>query len=209
MLADSLTLINQSTAKDFAVDSGAALPTNMNTTGELFYLAGVGLHVFSGTSWLPIAGATKTGAALPGAGSVGELFYKTGAGAGLFVWNGSAWSPVGAGTTPYDIALQTAGAITATTPILSFVIGRPASFASGWAGSLAKAQAAGNAATVLTIAKNGTSIGTITYGSGSTTGTFAGTAGNFVAGDLLTVTTPSVVASGLLGLSITLVGSTT
>lgn len=38
----------------------------------------------------------ENGAALPGSGNIGELFYRTGAGAGLYVFNGTTWALVSA-----------------------------------------------------------------------------------------------------------------
>lgn len=64
MLTDGLQLLGDSTAVNFAVDSGAVLPSD-TTSGELFYLTGTGLHVHDGAAWVLVgAGATVDSAAI-------------------------------------------------------------------------------------------------------------------------------------------------
>lgn len=74
----------------------------------------------------------------------------------------------------------------------------------------AKAITAATASTVLTFAKNGTQIGTITFGAGSTTGTIAiGSPTTFAPGDYLTISGPSTADSTLATIGVTFTGSQT
>lgn len=51
MLVDGLTLTDTSFADNLKIASGATLPTANLNRGQLFYLNGVGLHVYSGSVW--------------------------------------------------------------------------------------------------------------------------------------------------------------
>lgn len=100
------------------VRSGSQLPAN-GLVGELFFLTTDGLvYVYNGLAWVVVssgggggsgftgsrgftgsAGTTSVsqGSALPGTGTVGELFFLTSDGR-VYVWNSSSWNPVvGAG----------------------------------------------------------------------------------------------------------------
>lgn len=64
MLTDGLQLLGNSTAVNFSIDSGAALPTDASS-GELFLQTDVGLHVYDGTEWVLVgAGATVDSASI-------------------------------------------------------------------------------------------------------------------------------------------------
>lgn len=72
----------------------------------------------------------------------------------------------------------------------------------------ARAVTAAASATVLTFAKNGTQIGTITFGGGSDVGTVAITgATSFAVGDYLTISGPATADSTLATVAVTLTGT--
>lgn len=73
--------------------------------------------------------------------------------------------------------------------------------------SRAHAEDAATSSSVYSIKRNGSEIGTITFGVGETTGTFSMSAGaNFAAGDRLTITAPAVQDATLSDVAITIVG---
>lgn len=93
--------------------------------------------------------------------------------------------------------------------IAMFVVDVPFSLP---ATNLGRARSVANAtsATVLTFAKNGTQVGTITFGGGGNTGTVAITsATSFAAGDYLTISGPATADATLSTVAITLVGTQT
>lgn len=71
MLSDGLQLLGASTATNFTIESGAALPTTGNTRGELFYQTNVGLHVHDGSDWVLVGSG--------GGGAVDSVNGQTGA----------------------------------------------------------------------------------------------------------------------------------
>lgn len=114
MLYDGIELTDTSTLENASAPSGNALPTTGNNRGELFFLIGTGLHVYTGSAWVsltPLPQSTPTGNALPTSGAkAGDLFFLNGT--GLHVYSGSAWvslTPVPA-TTPSGSALPVSGA---------------------------------------------------------------------------------------------------
>lgn len=54
MLTDGIQLLGTTTADNFAIISGATLPSGAQTTGELYYKTGVGLHVYDGSAWVAV-----------------------------------------------------------------------------------------------------------------------------------------------------------
>jgi len=95
--------------------------------------------------------------------------------------------------------------------IWQWVATRAMKIPSGTVGSQASAVVAPTASTVLTVKKNGTTIGTITYASvtGSFTGTWAGADTTFVAGDLITVHNQATADATLAGITLALVATLT
>ncbi len=104
----------------------------------------------------------------------------------------------------------------------AFVPGRPANgalvtailpsvaahFAAALTGSRAKAGVAATASTVFSVKKNGTQVGTITFGVGGTAGTFAAAAQiDLTTADELTVEAPAAADATLADIRITLHGT--
>ena len=90
------------------------------------------------------------------------------------------------------------------------VLTRAVSFADDFAGARAYAGVSATAETVLDVHRNGTPIGTITFGIGASTGAF-GTAGaeTFGAGDRLAIINEDPADATLADLSITFLGKRT
>lgn len=111
---------------------------------------------------------------------------------------------------PYDLALSTSGKPSVSEKVLRFKTPRAYKISNVQTGASAVAQAAATAASVFTIAKNGTQIGTITFSAGSATGTISiPSATNFAVGDLLTITAPATQDTTLTDLDITLLATLT
>lgn len=92
---------------------------------------------------------------------------------------------------PYDIAGAILGKPAAGATVMRFQSVRAFTIPAAMAGSIAKVSVAATASTVLTVLKNGTSIGTITFAASSSSGTFAAaSATSFAAGDVLTISAP-------------------
>ncbi len=126
------------------------------------------------------------------------------AGAGI-TFNGSVIS-----ATVYDIAGSILGKPAASAVVSRFVAVRPFSFPAGMTNSVSKNALAATASTVLTLAKNGTSFGTITIAASGTTGTFAAASQTtFASGDILTVTAPASADATFGDCEFTLVGTLT
>jgi len=62
MLYDGIQLTGTSVVTNLTVESGNDFPANGNV-GELFYTINHGLHVYTGTQWVPVAGSGGTGTA--------------------------------------------------------------------------------------------------------------------------------------------------
>jgi hypothetical protein len=92
------------------------------------------------------------------------------------------------------------------------VLTRAVSFADDFAGAWAYAGVSATAATVLDVHRNGSPIGTITFGTGASAGSFA-TAGSgtetFAAGDRLAIINENPADATLADLSITFLGKRT
>lgn len=110
---------------------------------------------------------------------------------------------------PYDVAIQSEGMPEASAVLLRFIFPRAASFADDFAGSKGLAVTAATASYVLSIKKNGTTIGSITFAAAGTTPTFAtsGGATSFVADDVLTIVGAASPDASLADLAFTLVGT--
>jgi hypothetical protein len=122
-------------------------------------------------------------------------------------YNGSAWAPA---THPYDIGLTVTEAPTASEVLLRFVAPRAIGFVANFSTSYAKSGTAATGSTVFTIAKNGSSIGTVTFAASGTTGTWAssgGTAQSLAAGDVLTLAGPATPDATLAGIGFMFAGT--
>lgn len=92
--------------------------------------------------------------------------------------------------------------------IFELIFTQSVTFPSGFSGSRAKASTAATALSVYTIKKNGSSIGTLTFASSGTTGTFAmASSTTFAAGDILRISAPSPADATLAGVKLNLVGT--
>jgi hypothetical protein len=196
---------------------------NWNTPPANTGPAGVNAWALSTTSFtVPAVGATNT-VTLADASwvVVGQMLYAdtAGGGPGLpwalqvtaqtgnFVTLLNPSSSAGGGL-PYDVALYAAGKPNASALVLRFVFNRIVAFGINLTGSTASVGTVPTASTVFALAKNGTSIGTLTFAAATATGTFSvAVAPNFVSGDVLTVTAPSTPDTTLADLSVTLTGT--
>ncbi len=86
-------------------------------------------------------------------------------------------------------------------------LARKVTYALNFAGSYAAAGVAATGSTVFNVAVNGVTKGTITFGAGATTGTFACTAFTALPGDLLSISAPNTPDATLSEITISLVGT--
>jgi hypothetical protein len=117
-------------------------------------------------------------------------------------------SATGAGTTGiYDIGVYIEGLTNNSEVVWEYACPRGWSLAAGASG-VAIAQVAATGSTTYTLAKNGTSIGTISWAAAATVGTVSITgAVSFVAGDLLSLTGPAGADATLANIAVTLAGT--
>ena len=114
---------------------------------------------------------------------------------GNYQYVGSTWTAIAATpTVPYDIATSVFGKPAASEVVLRC----PAPRAFSVTGAYARAITAGSgSSTVFTVAKNGTSIGTITFAAGATGSTSTVGATSFAVNDVLTITAPATQNAAL------------
>lgn len=139
-------------------------------------------------------------AALPGTGETGKIYIAIDTGA-VYRWSGSTYIEISAGSVvsvPYDLAGSVFGLPTASESILRIRACRAFTMPSGQSNAQAKSAVAATASATFTLAKNGSSIGTVVFGAGSTTGTitFSNTV-SVAVGDLISLTAPAVADSTL------------
>jgi hypothetical protein len=109
---------------------------------------------------------------------------------------------------PYDPAMFIPGTHGSGALIAQIVFPRTATFPAGFAGSQAYAQVPAIASTTLDVQQNGTSIGSITFGAGSSSATFSLAADTvFAPGDRLAIVNQDPADATLADLSITLKGT--
>ena len=109
------------------------------------------------------------------------------------------------GTQPYDLLMYFPGVPTNNQVMGRIIIPRAITLPASLTGSYASSIVAATGATTLTIAKNGSSIGTVNFGAGSASATFTfASAVSFVAGNILTLTNQSTADATLAGVSVTL-----
>lgn len=111
---------------------------------------------------------------------------------------------------PYDMAGSIAGKPAASAVVLRFVAVRAFTIPAAMAGSLSKTATVATASTVLSMQKNGTQFGTLTYAAAGTSGTFAAaSATTFAVGDVFTVVAPATQDSSFADCEFTIVASLT
>lgn len=118
------------------------------------------------------------------------------------------WIDAGIACNIYDLS-QFYPAKPANSALISrIVLLHPVTFPSNFAGGYCSAVTAATSSTVLTIADNGTPVGTATWASSGTTCTFS-TSGavTFAAGDIFTITNQSSADSTLAAISISITGT--
>lgn len=107
-----------------------------------------------------------------------------------YQYSGSVW----VGAQPFDAYCFSANTPTANAILVRVPLVRAIVFPADFAGSYGSAAVAATGSTVFTIRKNGTSVGTATFGAAGTTATFVssgGSAVSFAAGDILSITAPA------------------
>lgn len=96
---------------------------------------------------------------------------------------------------PFDIAQFINGKPLTGEVLVKVIVPRTVNLPANLSGSYMKSGVAATASTVLTVYKNGTSQGTVTFAAGATTGTISTSAITLNAGDILSVAAPSTVDS--------------
>jgi hypothetical protein len=113
---------------------------------------------------------------------------------------------------PYDVGMFIPGTHGNGALLAQVVLTRAVSFADDFGGARAYAGVSATPATVLDVHRNGSPIGTITFGIGATTGTFAtagGGAETSAGGDRLSIINQDPADATLADLSITFLGKRT
>ncbi|ACC76160.1 hypothetical protein PPMP20_19035 [Paraburkholderia phymatum] len=109
---------------------------------------------------------------------------------------------------PYDVLMFSPGVPANSALMARIVTPRPVTFPSGLTGSYASASVAATAAVTLTLARNGSAIGTVNFAAGASTGTFTFSSSvTTAAGDVLTLTNQATTDATLANISVTLVGT--
>lgn len=123
-------------------------------------------------------------------------------------YDGAAWGDLttggGGGSTDFPLAMFFASTLDASELLMRYVT-KTAFDLTSFTDSIASAVAASTGTAALTIAKNGTTIGTITF-TASATGVFSGTGATFAVDDILTVTAGASPDATLANVSVTLKG---
>jgi hypothetical protein len=149
-------------------------------------------HLDNGTDAIAVVTTTRTGLAPKLSGNAKH--YLDGTGIFSFL--------------PYDLALFSPGKPAVSALLMRFVFNRSVNTVINLVGSVASAGVAATVSTVLSIAKNGTAIGTITFAASGTVGMFnVAAAQSFVSGDVLTVTAPATQDGTLADVSVTIGGT--
>lgn len=121
-------------------------------------------------------------------------------------FDGAAWVDLisGGGTQAFILAMFFASTLGASEMLMRYVTKTPFDLTT-LANSIASAGTASTGTQVLTIAKNGSSIGTVTF-TASATGVIAGAGATFAVDDILTVTAGATPDATLANVSLTLKG---
>jgi hypothetical protein len=156
-----------------------------------------------GTNVIQLAGLVAT------IDDIGDVVITAAASGQMLRFNGSSWVNE---DSPYDVGMFIPGTHANGALMAQVVLTRAVSFADDFAGARAYAGVSATAATVLDVHRNGSPIGTITFGIGASTGTFAtagGGAETFAAGDRLAIINENPADATLADLSITFLGKRT
>jgi hypothetical protein len=145
-----------------------------------------------------------SGWAIPAVALIRDLVISAPTNGQVLSYNASAgnWQNSSA---PYDLLMFSPGVPGNSALMARVVIPRIVTLPISLTGSYASATVAATAATTLTLAKNGSSIGTVNFALGATVGTFTfSSAVTTAAGDVLTVTNQATADATLANVSITL-----
>jgi hypothetical protein len=140
---------------------------------------------------------------------VGDVAITAAASGQMLRFNGASWVNE---DSPYDLGMFIPGTHGNGALLAQVVLTRAVSCADDFAGARAYAGVSATAATVLDVHRNGSPIGTITFGIGASAGTFAtagGGAETFAAGDRLAIINENPADATLADLSITFLGKRT
>jgi len=94
---------------------------------------------------------------------------------------------LGGGSAPFDITCFYPGVPAADAVLLRVPFAREVSFLANFSGGYAMASPAATGSTAFVIQKNGSSIGTATFGAGGTSASFSTSAISFAAGDIISI----------------------
>lgn len=110
---------------------------------------------------------------------------------------------------PFDIHAFYPGVPSASAKILRTPVARAVTFPDDFAGSYGTASVAATASTAFDVAKNGTSVGTITFAAGATSAAFvtSGTTVTLAAGDRISITAPPTADATLADVGFVLAGT--
>ena len=184
------------------------------TAGDVTFktVAGSGIPVSAGavlilycdgTNVIQLAGLVAT------IDDIGDVVITAAASGQMLRFNGSSWVNE---DSPYNVGMFIPGTHGDGALMAQVVLTRAVSFADEFAGARAYAGVTATAATVLNVHRNGSPIGTITFGTGVSAGTFATTGGgaeSFAAGDRLAIINEDPADATLADLSITFFGKRT
>jgi hypothetical protein len=192
--------------KIYVVWNGTAADVTFKTT------AGTGIPVNAGavlilycdgTDIIQLTGLVAT------IDDIGDVVIAAAASGQMLRFNGSNWVNE---DSPCDVGMFIPGTHGNGALLAQVVLTRAVSFADDFAGARAYAGVSATAETVLDVHRNGVPIGTITFGVGASTGTFAtvgGGAETFAAGDRLAIINEDPADATLADLSITFSGKRT
>ena len=125
-------------------------------------------------------------------------------------WNtGAVYTRVAMANPIYDLVAYVHDAPAGASNLGRWAIARTIAFPANFSGSSVSAGVAATASTVLTVKKNGTSVGTLTFAISGTVPTMSGSAWSVVAGDIVTVENQATADASLAKISITLAGERT
>jgi hypothetical protein len=140
---------------------------------------------------------------------IGDVVITAAAPGQMLRFNGASWVNE---DSPYDVGMFIPGIHGNGALMAQLVLTRSVSFPDDFAGARAYAGVTATAETVLDVHRNGSPIGTITFGTGASAGTFAtagGGAETFAAGDRLAIINEDPADATLADLSITFLGKRT
>ena len=146
-----------STAGDFTFKTVAG-------TGILVSAGAVLILYCDGTNAIQLAGLVAT------IDDIGDVVITAAASGQMLRFNGASWVNE---DSPYDVGMFIPGTHGNGALLAQVVLSRAVSFADDFAGARAYAGVTATADTVLDVHKNGSPIGTITFGIGASTGSFA------------------------------------